>query len=68
MCELRSATAGVINGSYSLKIEKKDVKQLTRGNALRKGFTVEPRYAEEAVNIVTSRNRYIETPDITTWP
>ena len=26
MCELRSATAGVINGSCSLKIEKKDMK------------------------------------------
>ena len=29
MCELRSATAGVINGSCSLKIEKKDIKQVT---------------------------------------
>ena len=56
MCELRSATAGVINGSCSLKIEKKDTKQLTWGHALQKSFTVEPRYAKEAVKLY----RYIE--------
>ena len=64
MCELRSATAGVINGSSSLKIEKKDMKQLTWGHALQKSFTVEPRYNKEAVKLY----RCIETPDITTWP
>ena len=56
MCELRSATAGVINGSCSLKIAKKDTKQLTWGHALQKSFTVEPRYAKEAVKLY----RYIE--------
>ena len=56
ICELRSATAGVINGSCSLKIEKKEMKQLTWGHALQKSSTVEPRNAKGAVKLY----RYIE--------
>ena len=56
MCELRSATAGVINGSCSLKIDKKDMKKLTWGHALQKSFAVVPRYAKGVVKLY----RYIE--------